>query len=174
MYWTTTEIQLLLEVTLQYKEEKSRQNIDWRSHTSTYHDIWKAFLQVYPVKRAEEGVMHFPHDVERINKAKVIFRLMEMRRKFHKQMDTRNFNYGFWDICEKIWGEKEPCDVPGVEQAPVDEEEEVEEEEDSEDTCSPWESESRDWSSTESEDETEMLTTPCKRRLFEENAIALV
>uniref|UniRef100_A0AAV2IYL5 Uncharacterized protein n=1 Tax=Knipowitschia caucasica TaxID=637954 RepID=A0AAV2IYL5_KNICA len=146
MYWTTTEIQVLLEVTLQYKEEKSRQNIDWRSHTSTYHDIWKAFLQVYPVKRAEEGVLHFPHDVERINKAKVIFKLVWSKLQWRNRRE-----------------EEEEDDK---------EEEDDEEDGDSEDTCSAWESESKDWSSTESEDKMEMFKPPCNRRLFEDDAYA--
>jgi hypothetical protein len=42
--WTDDEVELLLSLTLEYKAEKSLQNIDWESIQSKYSDIHECFV----------------------------------------------------------------------------------------------------------------------------------
>ena len=46
--WTDDEVQLLLEVTNDYKVSKAAKNIDWESCQSKYTDILELYREHYP------------------------------------------------------------------------------------------------------------------------------
>ncbi|XP_012729945.2 uncharacterized protein LOC105934485 [Fundulus heteroclitus] len=107
--WTDDEVQLLLEVTLNYKTTKSQENVDWESCQSKYADIYKDYLEQYPVNGVAEG-KDFPHGKSAITKAQVISKLKAVRGKYKQALDSgRRRGHGrvvliFFELCEEIWG----------------------------------------------------------------------
>ena len=53
--WTDDEVQLLLEVTNDYKVSKAAKNIDWESCQSKYTDILELYREHYPSSQEESS-----------------------------------------------------------------------------------------------------------------------
>ncbi|XP_047237960.1 tripartite motif-containing protein 15-like [Girardinichthys multiradiatus] len=107
--WSDEEVQLLLQVTLKYKTTKFEENIDWESCQSKYADIYKDYLEQYPVNGGAEG-KDFPHVKSAITKAQVISKLKAVRGKYRRAVDSgRRSGHGrvvliFFELCKQIWG----------------------------------------------------------------------
>ncbi|MED6234061.1 hypothetical protein ATANTOWER_021372, partial [Ataeniobius toweri] len=107
--WSDDEVQLLLQVTLKYKTTKFEEKIDWESCQSKYADIYKDYLEQYPVNGGAEG-KDFPHVKSAITKAQVISKLKAVRGKYRRAVDSgRRSGHGrvvliFFELCKQIWG----------------------------------------------------------------------
>ena len=68
--WTDDEVQLLLEVTNDYKVSKAAKNIDWESCQSKYTDILELYREHYPSSQEESAEIEkeYPHKKEEITK----------------------------------------------------------------------------------------------------------
>ncbi|XP_060797916.1 uncharacterized protein LOC132899880 [Neoarius graeffei] len=118
--WTDDEVQLLLNVTLDYKTTVSGQGVDWESVQTKYGDILGRFLDHYPSPEdARASGKDFPHAKEEISKAQVTSKLKAIRAKYRRAVDAgRRSGCGqvvlFFELCEAIWGGSTgTCSLPG-------------------------------------------------------------
>ena len=63
--WIDDEVQLLLEVTNDYKVSKAAKNIDWESCQSKYTDILELYREHYPSSQEESSEIEkeYPSDI---------------------------------------------------------------------------------------------------------------
>ena len=54
--WSDDEVELLLQVTNEYKVSKAMKNVDWESCQSKYSDIFYAYQKQYPTKEEAENI----------------------------------------------------------------------------------------------------------------------
>ena len=111
--WTNDESELLLCVMLEYKMEKSLQNINWESLRSKYDDIHERFV-AHLVSIAEGEIQIFdkeyPHHPEEVSRAVVASKLKGLRLRYRKAVDTgRRSGQGrvvelYYNLCQEIWG----------------------------------------------------------------------
>ncbi|KAM9436417.1 uncharacterized protein Hap1MRO34_000864 [Clarias gariepinus] len=105
--WTDDEVELLLRVTLDYKNTKLQENVNWESCHSKYSDIMDAFQARYPRELTNKD---FPHVATMASKAQVTAKLKNIRRKYRNAVDTGcRSGQGrvvliFYELCEEIWG----------------------------------------------------------------------
>ena len=67
--WTDDEVELLLNVAIDYKTTKTMENIDWESCHSKCQDILDKYKEMYPTAEdAEKLGKDFPHNKEDITK----------------------------------------------------------------------------------------------------------
>ncbi|XP_057706797.1 uncharacterized protein LOC130924338 [Corythoichthys intestinalis] len=105
--WTNEEIELLLQVTLDYKKTKLKENVDWETCHSKYADITDQFLDQYPKQPKNKD---FPHSTDAITKSQVASKVKSTRTKYRHAVTTgRRNGHGrvimiFFDVCENIWG----------------------------------------------------------------------
>ena len=83
--WTDNKVELLLRVTLDYKNKSAMENIDWESK---YRDILAGFLTEYPKVNGSPEERDFPHKAEEVIKAGIITKLKAIRRKYRKAVDS--------------------------------------------------------------------------------------
>ena len=109
--WSDDEVELLLNVVLEYKTARTMENVDWETCQTKYTDILDLFRAQYPSKEnAEEIGKEFPHESEEINKAILTNKLKAIRIKFRAAVDRgRKSGHGrvvllYFDKCEEIWG----------------------------------------------------------------------
>ncbi|CAN9504427.1 unnamed protein product [Ophioblennius macclurei] len=108
LVWTDDEVELLLRVTLDYKNTKSQENIYWESCQSKYYDIYREYVEQYPACSQENG-KDFPHESV-ITKAQVTSKLKCVRGKYRQAVDSgRRNGHGrvvliYYDLCQQIWG----------------------------------------------------------------------
>ena len=110
--WTDDEVQLLLEVTNDYKVSKAAKNIDWESCQSKYTDILELYREHYPSSQEESSEIEkeYPHKKEDITKVILTSKLKNIRLKFHQAIDSgKRSGHGrvvllYFKICESIWG----------------------------------------------------------------------
>ena len=111
--WTDDETELLLSLTLEYKTEKSLENIDWESLRSKYNDIHERF--VAHLQNIVEGTTpapdkYSPHRPEEITTAVVTSKLKGIRGRYRKAVDSgRKSGHGrvvelYFTLCQEIWG----------------------------------------------------------------------
>ena len=81
--WTDDEVQLLLEVTNDYKVSKAAKNIDWESCQSKYTDILELYREHYPSSQEESSEIEkeYPHKKEEITKVILTSKLKNIRLK---------------------------------------------------------------------------------------------
>lgn len=82
--WTDNEVELFLNVTLEYKVSKIQQNVDWESCQSKYADILAHFLEQYPSETSTE----FPHRKADITRPIITNKLKVMRGKYRQAVDS--------------------------------------------------------------------------------------
>ena len=110
--WTDDEVQLLLEVTNDYKVLKAAKNIDWESCQSKYTDILELYREHYPSSQEESADIEkeYPHKKEEITKVILTSKLKNIRLKFSQAIDSgKRSGHGrvvllYFEICESIWG----------------------------------------------------------------------
>ena len=67
--WSDDEVELLLNVVLEYKTARTMENVDWETCQTKYVDILDLFRAQYRSKEnAEQIGKEFPHESEEINK----------------------------------------------------------------------------------------------------------
>ena len=107
--WTDDEVELLLNVTSDYKAKKAGESVDWESVRSKYGDILQEFLAALPDNN-ENILKDFPHSKEQITKQIVTSKLKAIRLKYRQAVDSgRRSGHGrvvliFYELCEKVWG----------------------------------------------------------------------
>ncbi|XP_061574466.1 uncharacterized protein LOC133453999 [Cololabis saira] len=104
--WTDREVELLLNVTLDYKTSKIQEGVDWESCQPKYGDILALFLEQYPTETSED----FPHRKEDVSRTSLTTKLKAVRGKYRKAVDTgRKSGHGrvvllYFELCEQVWG----------------------------------------------------------------------
>ncbi|XP_022057211.1 uncharacterized protein LOC127536732 [Acanthochromis polyacanthus] len=104
--WTDKESELLLNAVLEYKVNKTQENIDWESCQSKYVDILTLFLEQYPAETTKE----FPHVRAEITRATLTTKMKAIRNKYRQAVDNgRKSGFGrvvllYFELCEQIWG----------------------------------------------------------------------
>ena len=111
--WTDDEAELLLNITLEYKMEKSAECIDWESVRSKYTDIRDriaAHLTRIEGGETTEYGKEYPHRPDEVTKAIVTSKLKGIRSKYRQAVDSgRRSGHGrvvmiFYELCKEIWG----------------------------------------------------------------------
>ena len=84
--WTDDETELLLNLTLEYKTEKSTESIDWESIRSKYSDIHERFVAHLSSFEEGEATLNkeYTHRPEEITKAIVTSKLKVVRQRYRK------------------------------------------------------------------------------------------
>lgn len=104
--WTDSEVELILNVALDYKASKAQDNVDWESCQSKYVDMLAQFLEQYPSETNEE----FPHAKEEITRAHLTTKIKAIRGKYRNSVDTGcRSDHGrvellYFELCEQVWG----------------------------------------------------------------------
>ena len=126
--WTDDEVELLLNVTLQYKAKRLQESVDWDSCYTKYADIAEEFREQYPnTEEAKEVGKDFPHIKELATKLIVTTKLKNIRGKFREAIDDgRKSGHGrvvmiFFELCGQIWGgSPATCSIPsGIESSEI-------------------------------------------------------
>ena len=111
--WTDDETELLLNLTLEYKTEKSTESIDWESIRSKYSDIHERFVaHLSSFKEGEAATLNkeYTHRPEKIPKPIVTSKLKMVRQCYRKAVDLgRRSGQGrvvelYYSLCQEIWG----------------------------------------------------------------------
>ncbi|XP_071386264.1 uncharacterized protein [Centroberyx affinis] len=109
--WTDDEVELLLNVTHQYKAIKAAEYMDWESTQSKYSDIFDRYRERYP--SPEEAVAMgkgYPHTKDEVTKGQLTSKLKAIRIKYRQAVHSgRKSGHGrvvllFFELCESIWG----------------------------------------------------------------------
>jgi len=120
LFWTDEEVELLLQVTLDYKKHKTQENADWESCQSKYSDILEAFRHHYPSTAVET----FPQDKHAISKLQVTSKLKAIRYKYRLALHSgRQTGHGrviliFFDLCKNIWSGSPGSSSPVADSSP--------------------------------------------------------
>jgi hypothetical protein len=111
--WTDDESELLLNLILQYKTEKSLDSIDWESIRSKYNDIHERFVAyLQSIAEGETPALdkEYPHRPEEISRGIVTLKLKGICGRYRKAVDTgRKSGQGrvvelYYTLCQEIWG----------------------------------------------------------------------
>ena len=102
--WTDDELQLLLEVTVDYKSKCEFEGSSWESKRSKYESICELLLERYP-----EDVTTYQNKYQ-INEDRVSAKLKIITAGFRKAVDAGKHSGGgrvvftFFNLCESLWG----------------------------------------------------------------------
>lgn len=109
--WTDDEVELLLNVALEYKTTRTAENVDWETCQTKYSDILELFLAQYPSEQDAALIeKEFPHQNDEMNKTIITSKLKAIRLKFRAAVDSgRKSGHGrvvllYFDKCQEIWG----------------------------------------------------------------------
>ena len=110
--WSDDEVELLLDITIEYRAQKMLSGIDWESVTSKYADIANRFIDVVEEYKtsSEDSSKDYRHCGEEITKEKVATKLKAARKKYRSAVDTgRKSGHGrvillCFKKCQEIWG----------------------------------------------------------------------
>ena len=109
--WTDDEVELLLNVVLEYKTARTAENVDWETCQSKYSDILNLFLAQYPSEHdAAQIEKEFPHQNNEVNKSIITSKLKAIRLKFRAAVDCgKKSGHGrvvliYFEKCQEIWG----------------------------------------------------------------------
>ena len=111
--WTDDESELLLNLTLEYKTEKSLDSIDWESIRSKYNDIHERFVaHLQSIAEGETPALdkEYPHRPEEISRGIVTSKLKGICGRYRKAVNTGcKSGQGrivelYYTLCQEIWG----------------------------------------------------------------------
>ena len=109
--WSEDEVELLLDVTLDYGVQQTGKGVDWESVQTKYADIADRLRLVIDKSRETgESGKDYPHSSAEITKDKVMTKLKNIRKKYRNAADTgKKSGQGrvvllYFNECEKIWG----------------------------------------------------------------------
>ena len=109
--WTDDEVELLLNIAIDYKAQKLVQGVSWESVQSKYNDIAERLAQhlsSYQQSNPDAIDKDYPHDSIEITREKVSTKLKAIRSKYRSAVDTgRRSGQGrvvllYFDQCESI------------------------------------------------------------------------
>ncbi|CAB4033892.1 Hypothetical predicted protein, partial [Paramuricea clavata] len=108
--WTDDEVELLLNVVVEYKVKRTAENVDWESCITKYSDILDMFIAQYPSPENAEMIgKSFSHKEHELSKASLTAKLKQVRLKFRSAVDSwRKSGHGrvvllYFELCEQIW-----------------------------------------------------------------------
>ena len=86
LVWTDDEIELLLNVTHQYKVQQLLEGTAWESVKSKYTDIWELFRAELPTTEEEAKFLtkEYPHTKDKVTKHHITTKLKAIRGKFRQ------------------------------------------------------------------------------------------
>lgn len=105
--WTDEEVGVLLNITLQYKRSKEKEDMDWEACKYKYSDITTIFHEALSRKQKSKD---FPRIKGETTKAQLTSKLKNIRGKFMQAVESgRRSGYGrtvliYYELCNKIWG----------------------------------------------------------------------
>ena len=109
--WSDDEVELLLQVTNDFKISKAIKSVDWELVQSKFSDIFYAYQKQYPTKKEAEKIGKvFSHGKEELTKSTMTTKLKNIRLKYRKVVDSgRRSGNGrvvllYMELCEQIWG----------------------------------------------------------------------
>ena len=79
--WNGEEVELLLEVVLHLKSDKTGQSLDWESIKTKYVDIRDIFVERYPKNSTDESYLH-QDVVKHFSKERIIAKVNAPRNKY--------------------------------------------------------------------------------------------
>lgn len=83
--WSNDEVNLLLNVAIDYKVAKAAESVDWELVKSKYKDIFDLFVAGLP---QENVCKNFPHKKVEIKLQNVTSKLKAIRLKLHQAVDS--------------------------------------------------------------------------------------
>ena len=88
--WSDDEVELLLNVTYEYKTARAAECTDWESVKSKYADIFDLFKECLPGSEDERIGLEkdFPHTKEEITKQILSCKLKAIRLKYRHAVDS--------------------------------------------------------------------------------------
>ena len=110
--WTDDEVELLLNVTYEYKTSKAAESTDWESVKSKYSDIFNLFKEGLPEsddERREIGE-DYSHKKEEVSRQALTSKLKAIHTKYRQAVDSgRRSGHGrvvmlYFELCERVWG----------------------------------------------------------------------
>ena len=104
---TDDEIQLLLDVCIEYKAEREYCSVDCESVRNKYEQIQEKLIQQYP-KNSTNGFPNSENAEQTLTVKRIGGKLKIIRTNFKKAVDTNKRNDGgrvvltFYGLCEKL------------------------------------------------------------------------
>jgi len=88
--WSDDEVELLLNVTYDYKTAKAGERTDWESVKNTYADILDLFEEHLPGSDDERMRVDkdYPHTKEEVSKQVITSKLKTIRSKYRQAVDS--------------------------------------------------------------------------------------
>ena len=110
--WSDDEVELLLNVTYEYKTSKAAESTDWESIKSKYSDIFNLFKERLPESDDERKEIDkdYPHKKEDVSMQALTSKLKATRTKYRQAVDSgRKSGHGrvvmlYFELCERLWG----------------------------------------------------------------------
>ncbi|XP_031153563.1 uncharacterized protein LOC116048560 [Sander lucioperca] len=111
LVWTDDEVELLLKVTQEYKEDRAAVNVDWESLQTKYGDIFERYQENYPsLEEAKAMGKEYPHSKNEITKVQLATKIKAIRIRYRQAINSgRRNGHGrvillFFELCRSIWG----------------------------------------------------------------------
>ncbi|TDG97485.1 hypothetical protein EPR50_G00226550 [Perca flavescens] len=111
LVWTDDEVELLLKVTQEYKEDRAAVNVDWESLQTKYGDIFERYQENYPsLEEAKAMGKEYPHSRNEITKVQLATKIKAIRIRYRQAINSgRRNGHGrvillFFELCRSIWG----------------------------------------------------------------------
>ena len=110
--WSDDEVELLLNVTYEYKVYHTGECTDWEKVPTKYADILKHFHEQLPSNKDEPAQYgkDFPHKPEEISLKTLTSELKAIRLKYRQAADSgKKSGHGrvimcYFELCQKVWG----------------------------------------------------------------------
>ncbi|XP_078136306.1 uncharacterized protein LOC144536875 [Sander vitreus] len=111
LVWTDDEVELLLKVTQEYKEDRAAVNVDWESLQTKYGDIFERYQENYPSPEEAKAMgKEYPHSKNEITKVQLATKIKAIRIRYRQAINSgRRNGHGrvillFFELCRSIWG----------------------------------------------------------------------
>ncbi|XP_032359836.1 uncharacterized protein LOC116672239 [Etheostoma spectabile] len=111
LVWTDDEVELLLKVTQEYKEDRAAVDVDWESLQTKYGDIFERYQENYPsAEEAKATGKEYPHSKNEITKVQLATKIKAIRIRYRQALNSgRRNGHGrvillFFELCRSIWG----------------------------------------------------------------------
>ena len=107
--WSDDEVEILLNVTADYKALKASESVEWELVKTKYKDIFERFVSALPEGNTQV-CENFPHKKHEIKLQSLTSKLKAIRLKFRQPVDSGcRSGHGrvvmlYYELCERIWG----------------------------------------------------------------------
>ena len=106
--WSDDEVELLLNVSIDYKVAQAAESVDWESVKSKYKDILQLYVDALPADGTT--FKSYPHKKDEIKLLAISSKLKAIRTKFCQAVDSgRRSGHGrvvmiYYELCQELWG----------------------------------------------------------------------